>query len=100
MAILFLFYFRETEREREHERGRGAERERERERERESQADSTLSKEPNARCDPTTLGSRAEIKSQMLNRLSHPGAPGMAVPEVPFGHRMTVFAASPQAGAL
>ena len=98
MAILFLFYFRETERERARAGERG--RERERERERESQADSTLSKEPNARCDPTTLGSRAEIKSQMLNRLSHPGAPGMAVPEVPFGHRMTVFAASPQAGAL
>ena len=43
-----------------------------RERERESQANSPLSVEPDTGLNPTT---QAEIKSQMLNWLSHLGAP-------------------------
>ena len=49
-----------------------------REGERESQAGSTLSAEPEARLNPMTdceIMTWAEIKSQILNRLSHPGAP-------------------------
>ena len=54
------------------------ERERERERERgESQADSMLSAERRHRAQSHGPGitTRAKIKSQMLNGLSHPGAP-------------------------
>jgi len=41
------------------------------------QADSPLGAEPNKGLDPRTheITTRAEIKSQSLNRLSHPGVP-------------------------
>ena len=51
VVAVFNFYFRE--REREHVSGA----EGQREKERESQAGSTLSMEPDAGLDPTTLGS-------------------------------------------
>ena len=49
-----------------------------REGEKESQAGSVLSTEPNEGLKVTNLDivTSAEIKSQRLNRLSHPGAPG------------------------
>ena len=54
---------------------REGERERERERERISSSLSTVSAEPNAGLELTNLEimTLAEIKSQMLNPLSHPG---------------------------
>ena len=65
-SFLKIYLF-EKEREREQEG--------QRERESESQADSQLSVECKAGLNLMTLRSktRAEIKSQMLNRLSHPG---------------------------
>ena len=59
------------------EQGRGRERERERERERKFQAASTLSAEPDTGLNLTNheIVTWAEIKSRMLNQLSHPGAP-------------------------
>ena len=57
------------------------ERQREREGERESQAKNlfTQSTEPDVVLEPMNceIMTRAEVKSQMLNRLSHPGAPGI-----------------------
>ena len=44
-----------------------------REKEREHQADSPVSVEPDSGLNPKIM-IRAETKSQMLNRLSHPGA--------------------------
>ena len=62
----------------QHKLGRGAEGgQRERERENESQASATLSVEPNTWLDPMNpeILNGVKIKSQTLNRLSHPGAP-------------------------
>ena len=57
--------------------GEGAERERERGRERIPSRLLAVSAEPNAELDPTNreIMMSAEIKSQMPNLLSHPGAP-------------------------
>ena len=59
------------------------ERERERERERESQAVFMLSSEPNTGLKPKNheIMTWAEIKSQTLNRLSHPDAPNVPFKE-------------------
>ena len=59
-------------------RGRGRERERERERERIPSRLSSISTEPDVGFEPTNL-SGAEVRSQMVNRLSHSGAPDMSV---------------------
>ena len=62
---------RERERERAHEQGRG----REREGDTDPEAGSRLravSTEPDAGLEPTNLS-----RGQLLNRPSHPGAPGM-----------------------
>ena len=65
------------EREREHECRKGRERERERERERILSRLWAISTEPDAGLKLITheITTWAEAKSQMLNRLSHPGAP-------------------------
>ena len=66
---IFFFYFREREGEREHWKGR------EREGERESQAGSILG----ARNHNPGIMTCAEIKSQTLNWLSHPGTPKLNI---------------------
>ena len=73
--IIFLKYFvylfdieRETDTEREHKQGKL-------QAEGEGDADSPLSRKPNVGLDPRTRGSWPEPKAEMLNHLSHPGAP-------------------------
>ena len=76
-CILFLFSSFYLFILREREQGRGRERERERGRERIPSRLHTLSAEPDVGLEVTNreIVTWAESKSQMLNRLSHPGAP-------------------------
>ena len=73
LNLFTVYLFWERERESVHVRGGGAEREGERE----FQAGSTLSAVPSPGLDLTNdeIITRAEIKSQSLNQLSHAGTP-------------------------
>ena len=74
---MFIYFERERVRARESMSRGGAEREREGEKEREKESLHTVSTEPcvGLELNDHEIMTRAEIKSWMLNQLSHSGAP-------------------------